>query len=387
MAEIEVLWGKIKNEAQSFRQLSQNIDQYLEKVRYVNSKLQKVIGSKEMEVLLLHIIQELENEKKSCERLCETLQLTAEEYKKTESRVIQQMKDQEGKGEEREKGKEKQEKIDWSKGWDKIKELAKELGLSLYEFEQIMRDILKIIGAAGKEKITQSDTDWKEWFMKYVPENVSDYTILGLLSFLSILGVSDKTVNEHKKNNEKDWKENKDNYTNKSKYIENQDQIDNMYYGRLLAKDNACEVIAAYNALQDLTGDKSPEDFPDLLERFEKDGITAFGEFGTSPEAIKLYFDKNGYSTKMIAGKQIYSENIKEVSNRYKTYIVTTYNNKSDLNSEIHTMSVTRENEADGEKYVVHNDYAENSRYNSLEEAISKYKNGEGKPICLIGIK
>ena len=50
-------------------------------------------------------------------------------------------------------------------------------------------------------------------------------------------------------------------------------------------------------------------------------------------------------------------------------------------------MSVTRENEADGEKYVVHNDYAENSRYNSLEEAISKYKNGEGKPICLIGIK
>lgn len=51
----------------------------------------------------------------------------------------------------------------------------------------------------------------------------------------------------------------------------------------------------------------------------------------------------------MIAGKQSYSENIKEISDRNKTYIVTTYNNKSDLNSEIHTMSVTRENEADGE--------------------------------------
>ena len=67
----------------------------------------------------------------------------------------------------------------------------------------------------------------------------------------------------------------------------------------------------------------------------------------------------------------------------YDTYIMTTYNNKSDLNSMIHTVSITKENGM----YVIHNDYEGTKSYKTLEEAVRGYKNGEGEPISLIGIK
>lgn len=36
---------------------------------------------------------------------------------------------------------------------------------------------------------------------------------------------------------------------------------------------------------------------------------------------------------------------------------------------------------------VIHNDYEGTKSYKTLEEAVRGYKNGEGEPISLIGIK
>ena len=83
--------------------------------------------------------------------------------------------------------------------------------------------------------------------------------------------------------------------------------------------------------MQALTGGNSPDTFPDLLYHFERDGITAYGKFGTSPQAIHSYFTDKGYDTQMIAGNQIRSENVKKMSEHYTTYIMTAYNDQSNL--------------------------------------------------------
>ena len=85
----------------------------------------------------------------------------------------------------------------------------------------------------------------------------------------------------------------------------------------------------------------------------------------------------------MLAGDKISSSQVSNMSKNYDTYIMTTYNNKSNLGSQIHTVSITKENGV----YVVHNDYEGTKSYSSLEAAVSGYKDGNGEPISLIGIK
>lgn len=194
MAEFEVSWKKIMEEGDSFQRMSERLGSYCETIRKLKRELPSGLGEKDnsIEPVLDQIEEQLEEEKKGCLELYEKLQSIAEEYKNAELIAKQkqhrkELSDQSkvSEGKETEQG-----IIDWSKGWDNIKELAKALGLTAFETAAFLRDLGKLIGAAGMEGMKQSDTDWKAWFMKYVPENVSDYTMLGLLSFLSILGIS-----------------------------------------------------------------------------------------------------------------------------------------------------------------------------------------------------
>ena len=274
------------------------------------------------------------------------------------------------------------EDIDWKKIWDELVRLAKKRVITEAEFISFRLDLEKIIWAGVDKLVSGDDTDWKEWFYEYVPENVSDVTLLGILSFLSMLGMPQNTIDEHRENNKKAWEQYQNTHEN-GKYIEDQPGMNSIQYGRHRGDYNTCEVIAAYNALQYLTDGESPDSFPELLAQFEKDGITLFGEFGTSPESLHAYFDNNGYDTKMLVGDGISSSNISGLSDDYDTYIMTTYNNGSDLSSMIHTVSITKENGV----YVVHNDYDGTQSYDSLNSAVSGYNNGNGEPITLIGIK
>ncbi len=272
--------------------------------------------------------------------------------------------------------------IDWKEIWEEIVRLAKKRVITEAEFISFRLDLEKIIFAGIDKLVSGDDTDWKEWFYEYVPNNVSDLTLLGILSFLSMLGMPQNTIDEHRENNEKAWEQYQDEHGN-GKYIEDQPGMNSVQYGSHSGDYNTCEVIAAYNALQYLTNGESPDSFPELLAQFEKEGITLFGEFGTSPESVHEYFDNNGYDTKMLVGDGISTSNISNLSEDYDTYIMTTYNNGSDLSSMIHTVSITKENDV----YVVHNDYEGTKSYESLDSAVSGYNNGNGEPITLIGIR
>lgn len=266
--------------------------------------------------------------------------------------------------------------------WNKIRDLTEKLGMTLKEAASFLADFFELIGKAGIEALFGEDTDWEKWFFKYVPENVSDETMLGIFSLLSIIGMSTDTVKEHRTNNEEAWMKYQKEHSD-GNYIEKQSDMTGIQYGNHTGDYNACEVIAVYNALQYLNMGNSPDSFPELLAYFEQNGIAAQGEFGTSPQALNVYFEKEGYDTKLLAGNDISLEKISDMDKNYDTYIMTTYNNKSDLNSMVHTVSITKENGM----YVIHNDYEGTKSYKTLEEAVRGYKNGEGEPISLIGIK
>lgn len=327
-------------------------------------------------------ITNLTLQKNSLNKMSEQLQTIVNEYVKTDSRMIF---DELNKSLNSQKSSDKASKdddFDLKDILDMIKQFAKKLGMSAAEAFAFTIDLAELIGKAGFEAIFGGDTDWEAWFMEYVPENVSDLTLLGVLSLMSIKGLPADTVAKHKDKNETEWKKYQKDHDN-GKYIEDQPGMTEIQYGNLTGNKNACEVIATYNALQYLTNGNSPDSFPDLLAQFEKNGITANGAFGTSPEAVSSYFKKNGYDTKMLTENNISSSNISDMSKSYDTYIMTTYNNQSDLGAQIHTVSITVENG----KYVVHNDYEGTKSYSSLKAAVSGYKDGNGEPISLIGIK
>lgn len=261
--------------------------------------------------------------------------------------------------------------------------LVKKLGIFILEGSSIIIDVVKIIIYAGKKLLSGDDTDWKSWFYQYVPEHVFDLTILGFFSLGTMIHHPSSTeISSHKHSNEEAWKEYQQKHVDK-KYIEDQTGMKDFKYGSRNGDYNACEVIAVYNALQYLTNGKSPDSFSDLLKQFETHGIVAGGEFGTSPAAVDSYFERNGYNTKMLVGNGISSSNILDMSENYDTYIMTAYNDKSDLGKMVHTVSITTENG----KYVVHNDYEGTRSYGALEDAVSGYHGGKGESISLIGIK
>lgn len=86
--------------------------------------------------------------------------------------------------------------------WNKIRDLTGKLGMTLKESTLFWADFFKLIGKAEIEALFGEDTDWENWFFKYVPENVSDETMLGIFSLLSIIGMPIDTVKEHRTNNE-----------------------------------------------------------------------------------------------------------------------------------------------------------------------------------------
>ncbi|MBR3524438.1 MAG: hypothetical protein IKO11_01200, partial [Lachnospiraceae bacterium] len=117
-------------------------------------------------------------------------------------------------------------------------------------------------------------------------------------------------------------------------FIEHQYKLREMGYGhagalgrklffhgnKLTAADNACEVIAVYNALLVL-GEEA--DFPQLLFDFSCRGICFGGVFGTNPAALVRYLKKRGLQTETVRGGRIRAERLRELENGYEVFIFT----------------------------------------------------------------
>ncbi len=223
----------------------------------------------------------------------------------------------------------------------------------------------------------------KKYFLSFIPRKISDRFVFGVMHLLALgRGLSASLIEDHLKENRIAW----DRYCAAhpdDPFIEQQDDMNDLFYGkRFRASYNACEVIAAYNALLDLTDHKPDIPFPELLGRFERKGLVRKGAWGTDMQCICRFFEENGFAVHKLTGRQITPDMVQDLERTCRTFIMTAYNDRDDITKMIHTVSVTR-----GEKrsFAVHN--AEDDKaYGSLLQAVLSFNHQKGRVLHLIGI-
>ncbi|MCM1082612.1 MAG: LXG domain-containing protein [Clostridium sp.] len=285
---------------------------------------------------------------------------------------------------------------------------VKKVDMTTEERLSIIEDIAELsfwlIEYAGEKYLYKwEDRNFKEWIASYVPEHINDASLLYAMTLLSSPLDAD-IIKYHLEYNRTAWCQ----YMSGKKgavatgntkvffadgYIDEQNCLTDMFYGvngaSLLAKDNACEIIALYNALYSMNnGVKlSKYDFPELIAQIEGRGACINGLWGTSPVIIQEYLEDEGYAVKMISGENARSDKkIQSLQDEYDTYIVTVYNDKSDVSAAVHTMCITK-TDIDGKiKYQLRNGKDEIPQ-DSISDCLSAYENGNSKTICIMGVK
>ena len=218
--------------------------------------------------------------------------------------------------------------------------------------------------------------------------NIKDLLVLLFYRMFSFIPVAKRIRDEHNNRNIPAWNKSRLRFPH-DKSIEHQPALSDFAYGiKYNADYNSCEVIALYNALISMG---LQCDFPDLIENFERKGITCFGAFGTSPYALIKYIKDLGFSTESYSYKKwqhICSSSTENALynnfvNYYDAFIYMSYNNAHKIRDMIHTMCVTKE----GEHFQTHNDYEGAKCYATLKDAIIEYKGRCSRMILIIGIK
>ena len=215
--------------------------------------------------------------------------------------------------------------------------------------------------------------------------------ILWGMGFLSFFRLPRRLIEEHLSHNRRVW----ESIPNKS-FIEDQTRLTDFMYGRerkwlgkkllggrpLRAAENACEVIAVYNALLAL-GEKP--DFPDLLGQFERRGISLMGYFGTSFKGVWRFFAKSPYLLRVLRGGQITREILENLqAEGYGVCVMMAENKAGDLKEMVHTICITKK---DAATWTAHNDYEGSKTYEGLPEAVFGYHKGGGRPLGLLLLK
>lgn len=172
-------------------------------------------------------------------------------------------------------------------------------------------------------------------------------------------------------------------------YIENQAEWGDVKFGVKDMSFSGCEIMATYNALKALGEPVSEQTVVDLIAMYEEDGAVLGGLLGSSPYAIEDYFREQGYD--VVTTTSHNPKTINQIGESSDTVIVNAYNNRDDITSQIHTVSITKE--ADG-TYAVHNgyyipqnEYIVNDGFGTLQEAIDAIGNvNNSSSIDVIGI-
>ncbi len=230
-----------------------------------------------------------------------------------------------------------------------------------------------------------------KFFEKLIPSYIPNTVVLMFFTGISII-----TGPVKKRIRDVHYEENQELLAGECRHLlEGKDLIENQSdWGKVLfgshKKSNisysGCGIIATYNALKVLGDKGTPMTY--LIKYYEQTGITLKGGFGITPRAPYQFFKKKGYDVAKITTRR--TDIINEFGNRYTAFIVTFYWDKSNINSQLHTVCISKE--ADG--FYIHNiyckkadgSYTRQGSYASLTDAV----NGTGKntvPLVIIGIR
>jgi hypothetical protein len=245
--------------------------------------------------------------------------------------------------------------------------------------------------------------------------------ILWGMNILAFFRMPKRIIEAHFAVNTLAWKA----YLNKLShipFIEDQNSMGEFSYGRerrwltnkllggrsLCAKENACEVIAVYNAELALAGPDKKPDFSHLLREFEKKGISFWGYFGTSFTALVSYFKRSPYEMLVYRGKQITREALQNAREEgFSACVMMAENKAGELKEMVHTICITgplglgassdaagslelpgsSETKESEKVWTAHNDYEGSRQYATLEDAVFGYHKGQGRALGVILLK
>lgn len=322
---------------------------------------------------LQELESELENERKMCVKLGDVLEHSKQEYVNTEKKLIEMFEN--------------------SERLMDVDITALVTGESDDNENSMAEDIVNAI--LSTVLMTNVDIDTVRENLLGAVSSLSDKQILALFELLEDSPLSIVTELQYEVNKQA-WEKYKEDYMY-SMYIEQQSGLTGLQYGtangfeewlffgdeEMTAADNACEVIAVYNALSFLEDGNPQVDFPELLRDFSNNGIVLNGVWGTSPTSLQEYMDDLGYDTRMFYDDDINESTLNTTEKRYDTYILTAYNKAGDITHGVHTVSITCEEDG---KYYIHNN-GDAMAYDSLYDAVIGFNGGKGDAISVIGIK
>ena len=164
-------------------------------------------------------------------------------------------------------------------------------------------------------------------------------------------------------------------------YIENQNSYRDMLFGKTTMNHSGCEIFATYNAIYSLTG-KHIMSLAQMIAEFEKDGMVLSGKFGVAPKAVRDFLEKHGFQTEFVTDETLFED----VAIRYKSLILTMYNDRNDIRGEVHTIHISKEKQ----QYTGHNVYCDGrvvGPCGSIKELLGRINGGKARGIAIIGVE
>lgn len=244
------------------------------------------------------------------------------------------------------------------------------------------------------------------WYRSFIPEKISDRRVVGFLDRLRRIGRSLR-FGRTPYGNRRPWTGDPDIGEEKSVtgrkadshvgeetsiierrgearaagtgFLESQNSYGDIPFGKSDMAYAGCEIIAVYNALIALG---ARTDLGELIRTFERDGMVLSGRFGTSPLAIRDYFEKRRIRVDITYRESEYEA----LASRSEVLILTMYNDRHDIFKKIHTICITR----DEKGYTAHNTYGDGRSIGpvpSFTKLYGSFGNGRSRGILLIGIE
>lgn len=216
---------------------------------------------------------------------------------------------------------------------------------------------------------------------RFIPNQVDNRVVVAAFELMRTQQkILRKNYSQHLRSNQAAMKAHLKELEAAGGYIENQLDYTDMAYGESNVAFSGCEVLAAYNAIYAVFR-KAHVSLPDMIASFEQDGMVMQGKFGTSPKAIQKFLQSWGLKTRFTTRE----EDFDYTGRISDALILTVYNDRNDLNQEVHTICISKS----GEVYTAHNVYGNGMLVcgcRSVTDVIASINQGKAKGICLIGI-
>ena len=229
----------------------------------------------------------------------------------------------------------------------------------------------------------------------YAITHIPNCCMVKILSLFTLVKISKKRRKENQAANKKVLEAasaEENGFFSPNHFIENQNEWENVRFGRSTMRYSGCEIMAVYNALLDLGNEMTAQSMTELISEFERKGAAIRGKWGCTPKSIYKYLVRQGYQVTMTTSAS--PDTINAIGENSRSIIITAYNDRNDIRSMIHTISITKDNLGN---YTLHNAYKwANGRYaayngnntiKSLWDAIGAMSQGQAASICVIGIE